>query len=260
MIAPPWAQAHNPSPGLYDGLVALLVGLLIVLLMASPYLAAQAVVSYVRSKALRRRRKLADWAAAHQLGFDERKDSDLSERFPGMYCLRMALGPFALNVMQGRWGGRAVLAFDYCYPAFQRSRRTCDFSAVIAPSDAALQQLFIRPKRFSDTTSDIFGVGDIEFESAEFNRKFCVRAAGKRWAYDVIHPRMMEFLLAAPLFTIQLGAGGVICYRDTLFRPADFEDACRLACGIMDRLPPYVLDAHRPQISGPDQRQETDDL
>ncbi|GAA2100879.1 hypothetical protein GCM10009841_16130 [Microlunatus panaciterrae] len=38
---------------------------------------------------------------------------------------------------------------------------------------------------------------DIDFESQAFNEAFTVISASRKLAYDVIHPRMMEFLLAA---------------------------------------------------------------
>lgn len=44
---------------------------------------------------------------------------------------------------------------------------------------------------------NLFGFDDIDFESVEFSRKFFVKSPDKRFAYDVIHPAMMEFLLAS---------------------------------------------------------------
>ena len=40
-----------------------------------------------------------------------------------------------------------------------------------------------------------FGYDDIDFESAEFSGKFCVRSADKKFAYDVCNAQMIEFLL-----------------------------------------------------------------
>lgn len=39
------------------------------------------------------------------------------------------------------------------------------------------------------------GYADIDFESAEFSRKFIVRSPDKKFAYDVCHAKMMEYLL-----------------------------------------------------------------
>ena len=63
---------------------------------------------------------------------------------------------------------------------------------------------------------EFFGFDDIDFESDEFSREFCVKAADRRWAFDVIHQATMEFLLAAPRFTIELAGPRVMAYRDEL--------------------------------------------
>jgi hypothetical protein len=41
-----------------------------------------------------------------------------------------------------------------------------------------------------------FGYDDIDFESAEFSRVFCVRSPDKKFAYDVCNASMIEYLLA----------------------------------------------------------------
>ena len=39
------------------------------------------------------------------------------------------------------------------------------------------------------------GYDDIDFESHEFSRKYCVRSKNKNFAYDIFHPRMIDYLL-----------------------------------------------------------------
>jgi hypothetical protein len=40
--------------------------------------------------------------------------------------------------------------------------------------------------------------GGISFESEAFNRQFAVHSQDLKFAYDVIHPRQMEYLMANP--------------------------------------------------------------
>jgi hypothetical protein len=101
--------------------------------------------------------------------------------------------------------------------------------------------LFVRPEGIWDKITEFIGFDDIDFESAEFSRKFYVKAEDKRWAYDVIHPRVMEFLLAAPRFPIQFGPDCVIAYRGSTFSTLDFESAAGVIGGILDRLPEYLV-------------------
>jgi len=40
------------------------------------------------------------------------------------------------------------------------------------------------------------GFKDLQLESEEFNRAFKIKTAQNKFAYDVLHPRMMEWMLA----------------------------------------------------------------
>src|SRR5204862_1433100 len=67
--------------------------------------------------------------------------------------------------------------------------------------------LLIRPEGFFDKLAAMIGFSDINFESAEFSRRFLVKSSDKKFAYDVIDPRMMDFLLATRPFPIDLHQG-----------------------------------------------------
>jgi hypothetical protein len=70
--------------------------------------------------------------------------------------------------------------------------------------------LRIRREGFFDTLAHAFGFSDINFESAEFSKRFDVKSSDKKFAYDVIHPKMMEFLMADDPPTIEI-SGGSCC-------------------------------------------------
>jgi hypothetical protein len=63
---------------------------------------------------------------------------------------------------------------------------------------AAVPGLTIRPENFFDKIAGAVGFDDIDFESERFSRKFFVKSSDKKFAYSVIHPRMMEWLLEQP--------------------------------------------------------------
>jgi len=81
---------------------------------------------------------------------------------------------------------------------------------------------------------------DIDIESAEFSRKFFVKAPEKRWAYHVVHQQMMAYLLEAPSFHIQFDSGDVMVWRSKRFSAQDLDDAFTLIQGMLERLPEYV--------------------
>ncbi len=70
--------------------------------------------------------------------------------------------------------------------------------------------LTIRREHLFDKIGAAIGFDDIDFEYSEFSRKFMVKSSDKRFAYDVVTPRMMEFLMASPGRSIDLD-GGAIC-------------------------------------------------
>ncbi|MFA6133284.1 MAG: hypothetical protein WC869_04620 [Phycisphaerae bacterium] len=192
--------------------------------------------------AAKRRKELSEWAGANGLTFDPGKDHQLGDRFGHFRVFGQGRDRYASNIMQGRWAGKDVLAFDYHYTTGSgKSRQTHTFSAVILVSGVPLNPLLIRPEGFGDKVAEFFGADDIDFESSEFSRRFFVKSGDRKWAYDVIHPRMMEFLLSAGKFHIEMGLIHVLVYRSACFGPRDYTDACHLAAGILDRLPGYLV-------------------
>ena len=210
--------------------------------IAIVFLLAVVLAVYGWHASAKRRRELAAWAAGRGLSFEEGKLNDFDRKYPEFGCLQLGGNRYASNLIRGRWGEREILGFDYHYVIQSgKNRQTHTFSAVIIASHIPLQPLHIRPENIFDKVGEFFGADDIDFESAEFSRKFFVKAPDKRWAYDVIHPRVMEFLLASPRFSIEFGLVSVIAYRQGPFKPADFEAACQVICGILDQLPEYVI-------------------
>lgn len=64
--------------------------------------------------------------------------------------------------------------------------------------------LFLRKENTGDKIIGGIGFDDIDFESEEFSRKFWVKSDEKKYAYDVIHPGMMEFLLRGPTPRVEI--------------------------------------------------------
>lgn len=209
--------------------------------------------------AKKRRQALAAWAAAHNLAFSEARDSAMDERFPLLGCLREGSDRYAHNICRGAiradradsWGEGDLWAFDYHYETHStdsKGRRTTHhhrFSVLLLQTALPLKPLHIRPEHFFDKVGEFFGADDIDFESAEFSRRFCVRSPDRRWAFDVITQEMMEFLLGARSaggrFTISIENGRVAVYDNSTFSPPEFEAALRLVTGLLDRLQPSVI-------------------
>ncbi len=213
-------------------------GLVIVLFV----LVLAAAIVWSLHAAAQRRKELAAWARARGLSFSSAHDRGLERRLPEFDCLRRGDSRYGFNVMSGQCAGRGFLGFDYHYATGSgKNRQTHVFSAVVLASTVPLRPLFIRPEGFFDRVTEFFGMDDIDFESAEFSRQFYVKSPDKRWAYDVLHPRAIEFLLSAPRFSIQFGTTAVIVWQDRRFRPEAFDQAAAVVRGLLEGLPEYVL-------------------
>jgi hypothetical protein len=204
--------------------------------------------------AKRRREELGTWAQTCGLSFSESREYGLDDRYPELDALRKGDHRYAYNTLRGQWQKRPFYGFDYHYETHstdskgRRQTHHHNFSAVILDSDVPLQPLLIRPEGLFDKLAGVFGFEDINFESAEFSRKFYVKAPNKKWAYDVIHPRCMEFLLSMPQFTLQFAPGCVIACRDGTLRADEFTQAADVVTGILDRLPEYVVQQQKADV------------
>ena len=188
-----------------------------------------------------RRKKLLAWAQSKGLQFNPARHSGSDYRFPSFsYLLRGGPESYACNVITGSIAGREFLGFDYQSdtPGTRAGHR---FSAIILQSPIWLKPLLILPKKFLYKITEFTGFNDIHFESVEFNRKFHVKSPDKQWAYDVIHQRMMEFLLTSPVFTIQFNLTQIMASRNHTFSVSEYESAVGVIEGMLDRLPEYLL-------------------
>ena len=210
-----------------------------------------ALIAWGNVQRRKRREALAAWAMQQGLSFTAERDHGVEDRYPEFKALRQGSNRYAFNIMQGTWRERGFLGFDYHYETQSTdskgnsSTHHHQFSAVIVSSDVPLKPLLIRPEGFFDRIGSFFGFDDIDFESAEFSKRFFVKAEDRRWAYDVIHARTMDFLLSAPRYTIQFDRGHVIASDDRTFDPGQFEAAAGVVHGVLDALPDYVVEQQR---------------
>jgi hypothetical protein len=205
--------------------------------------------------AAQRRKELTAWAQSNNLRFDPTKDHSFNSRYPAFGCLRQGHRQYAYNITTGSLLGRPFTGFDYHYETYstdkdgKRQTHHHYFSAAVLGTQIPLRPLLIRPEGFFDKVTEFFGYDDIDFESAEFSRRFYVKAEDKRWAYDVLHARAMQFLLDQPRYTIQFERDCVIIYRSSTFKIEDFEAAAKIVDGLLDQLPDYLVKQQREALA-----------
>lgn len=168
------------------------------------------VVLYV-SYAMAQRRREALSGAAHRLGlaFDPGSDSSLHRRFEhGLFKKgRSRRGYNTMSGMISLAGYRVrVVMGDYRYTTGSgKNSHTHRVSyATFQLPFLRTPDLLVKKEGIGDKLVGGLGFDDIDFESEEFSRAFWVKSSDKRFAYDVIHPRMMEFLMKGPTPRIEI--------------------------------------------------------
>ena len=206
----------------------------------------------------KRRKELAGWAQVNSLKFLPDNDHSVWLRYQLFKCLQRGEDRYAYNIMLGTSVQRVVCGFDYHYETHSSdskgNRQTHHhyFSALVVDAGLPLKPLFIRPEGLLDKVTEFVGIEDIDFESAEFSQKFFVKSPDRRWAYDVLHQKTMELMLAYPRFHIDFQGSQVMAYYDNkTFSLGEFGSALKVVTGILDYLPPGVVEELKAMRSGP---------
>ena len=216
------------------------------------FIALACVIGYVAWLAEKKRRE-ALGALARRLGwrFDPARDRDHDDQYAHFEIFRKGHSRAAYNTLSGELeiNERRCPAKmgDFTYKVTRHtgkstSTSTYRFSYLILHLPfAGVPDLLIRREGLFDKLTDAFGFDDIDFESAEFSRRFHVKSPDKRFAYDVIHARMMEFLLSGQSAAIDIERGRC-CLSDgrKRWKPQQFEDTLAWIRRFFDLWPEHV--------------------
>ncbi|MDA8746329.1 hypothetical protein N9N28_17035, partial [Rubripirellula amarantea] len=169
---------------------------------------------YSHLQAKQRREELSQLAQRRGWRFEHSHDAEWDSRYSQFSWFNTGHSRYAYNFLHGqlRIEGRNVpsVAGDYTYKVTSgtgknRKTTTYYFSFLLVELPfRGLPQLAVRPEGFFDSVTSFFGFDDIDFESEEFSRKFHVKSSDKRFAYDLLHARMMEFMLASPTASFEM--------------------------------------------------------
>src|SRR5262249_28185530 len=104
----------------------------------------------------------------------------------------------------------------------QGKRRVFSYLAVQLPVTQT-PELLIQKEGLIDIAPQLQGPERVKMESEAFNRKVLVRCDQRKFAFDVIHPRMMEFLMDDRVPAVEIRAGWMrVTNGSHLWRPAEF--------------------------------------
>jgi hypothetical protein len=143
----------------------------------------------------------------------------------------------------------SIQAGDYQYKTEQgsgKNRRTVThrFSYLVArPPFAFRQQLNVRREGLFDKIASVMGFEDIDFESAEFSKKFMVKCDDKKFAYDLIEPRMMQWFLDSPPPEFVTAGGELLIMTGGNWTPEVFQQNIAWMSEFISRWPRHLVDS-----------------
>jgi len=196
--------------------------------------------------ARKRREGLFELAQRLGLDFNAGNDYGIPGRFGFLKQLDKGDNRYATNVLSGVYQQNNVLAFDYHYETQTQDKNGTHkqhhwFSFFIVTMPVVFPDLTIRRENFLIRVAETFGYQDIKFESAEFSKTFCVRSPDKKFAYDVCHAKMMEYLLANRDLSIEIENEVIALAFENQISVAQVELNLQRLIEIRSLLPEYLF-------------------
>jgi hypothetical protein len=192
--------------------------------------------------ARKRREAFRVLAARLGLRYEPFKRRDLARRYKFLDKLRRGHNRYAYNILSGSYKEHELILFDYHYQTGSgKNTQHHHFSFFILNLPMVFPELAIGPEHIFSKIAQSFGYDDIDFESHEFSRKFCVRSPDKKFAYDVCNARMIEYLLSNCNFSIEIESNVLAISFNRRLAPDQIEPNLNRLLEVRSLLPEYLF-------------------
>ncbi len=162
----------------------------------------------------------------------------------------------ARNVIFGPCSEGDLRYFDYKYTIRSgKHSHTYRFGACGVQTDCHFKPMIVRREGLFDKVAGFFGFDDVDLDHGEFNRRFYVHCEDKKFAYDVLTQRAMQFFLDRRWLSMEIRWNYILFYRQGTPKVHDVSRLLDDAQTFVKMLPDYFKDdrAMRQQ-RGPDSR------
>jgi len=198
------------------------------------------VFSYVANK--KRREALLLWTTEKGWRLRTHGEKHKHKEYPFLKLFDHGHSRRSSNVIVGDLSGQPLVLMDYQYVTGSgKNRSTHHLGVVILKLSHPVIPMTIRRENVFDRVGEFLGGGDIDFESAEFSRKFYVKSTDRKWAYDVIHQRTMDYLLSAPSHNVSYGGHEIAITKSGHFNLESYEEAIAMVTTLQELIPDYVV-------------------
>jgi hypothetical protein len=200
-----------------------------------------AVIGFVQ--AAKRRDEMAAYAVSRGWRYEQEQPL-LVDRFDGP-PFGIGSDRHAGNAVYGQHDGRDFVSFDYQYETTSGSgkdRRTTThhFSVLALSMGVSLPSLRVDPENFLERFVGRITNSDIDLELEDFNRSFTVTCPDRKFASDVLHPQMMEFLLQHKGVGWRFERDSMLMVSGSHRSVAEIDATLALMDQITDRIPDFV--------------------
>jgi hypothetical protein len=197
---------------------------------------------FAHLSAKRRREAMRALAAKLGLRFSPGHNRDLARRYRFIDRIRVGSDRYAYNILSGNFQGHDVILFDYHYETGSGDD-TQDYcvSFFILRLPISVPELTIGPEGFLSKIAQAVGYDDIDFESHEFSRKFCVRSHDRKFAYDVCNARMIAYLLANADLTMEMERDSLAISFTRQLNPEQIEPNLQRLVAVRSLMPDYLF-------------------
>ncbi|GAB4549053.1 MAG: hypothetical protein Tsb0013_10020 [Phycisphaerales bacterium] len=201
---------------------------------------------------------LSAWASSKGWSFSEHDHAGFDDRYRHFSLFNNGHSRRASNIIRGELTinrrPHPVVLCDYVYvtTSTDSKGRTTNthhhHSVCLVHTPYNLPGFTIRREHLFDKIGGALGFDDIDFEDAEFSKRFHVKSKDRRFAYDLMSPRMIEYFqeldsrLKGKVPALDLQEGELLIYTTGHWKTAhDFQHALDLAEGFIDRFPDHML-------------------
>ncbi|MBI2433167.1 MAG: hypothetical protein HYV26_09875, partial [Candidatus Hydrogenedentes bacterium] len=185
---------------------------------------------------------------AQRLGwtFSPGHDKSFVHRFEFLDQLRQGSNRYASCILEGVYRECPVLAFDYHYETTSRDQDSEEthhhhYNFYLVRLPLHCPELRLYPETILSRVGQALGASDIDFDSAEFSRAFVVKCGDKKFAYDLCHARMMEYLLQHRDLRLEFEGEYLAAEYSGSLDPKKIEQRLDVLVEIRNLLPEYLL-------------------
>lgn len=219
------------------------------------------IVYYMYKLEKERVEGIQQFASRHGLQYQKNDTYNIAHTYKYLNPLRQGENRYAFNVISGNYRNNSILLFDYHYETYTKDkdghRQTHHHyqNAAIIHLSKQFPELICRPEGLFDKAIQGLGFDDIDLDNHEFSRKFMVKCKSKKFAYDIFHSRMMEYILHLGKISLEIERNALIIHSLNKMTPEFLQAQLDVVVNLKELIPNYVLadSSFPPAPGGPGQ-------